>query len=400
MTDTGSLYWKREDAEALQGLLLEKTRQYGIMFYDADRRITGWNSGAEFITGWSAPEVLGQPTAMLFIPDDRARKLDEHEASTAALVGVGEDERWHMRRDGSWFWSSGVSLPLHREGGQVTGFVKIFRDATHLRVRTRYLENELKASNERESKRDVFLGTIAHEMRNPLSPLKTAVQLMRMQALPSQAAASLDRPLQVMERQLGLLERLVEDLVDVARVSSGKMSISYERVEYQALLNDAVESCATAAQFKGIAVHRSFPPTPIEIEADARRIQQVFVNLLNNAVKFTPQGGDVWVTATVDQTHFICYMKDSGKGIEPEMLPKIFDVFTQAESGRADRGAGLGIGLALVKEIVSLHQGTVEVRSEGAGKGSEFTVRIPLRRPDTEQGRRERPEQPELPGNP
>jgi two-component system CheB/CheR fusion protein len=397
MTDTGPLYWKREDAEGLQALLLEKTRQYGIMFYDAERRITGWNSGAEFITGWAAAEVLGQPTAMLFVPEDRERKLDEHEANTAALVGVGEDERWHMRRDGSRFWSSGVSLPLHREGGRVTGFVKIFRDATHLRVRTRYLENELKASSERESKRDVFLGTIAHEMRNPLSPLKTAVQLMRMQAVD---AAAMDRPLQVMERQLGLLERLVEDLVDVARVSSGKMSISYERIEYQTLLNDAVDSCATAAQFKGIAIHRSLPPLAIEIEVDARRMQQVFVNLLNNAVKFTPQGGDVWLTATVDQTHFICYMKDSGKGIEPEMLPKIFDVFTQAESGRADRGAGLGIGLALVKEIVSLHQGTVEVRSEGEGKGSEFTVRIPLRRPDAEQGRRERPEQPELPGNP
>jgi two-component system CheB/CheR fusion protein len=302
-----------------------------------------------------------------------------------------------MRRDGSWFWSSGVSLPLHREGDRVTGFVKIFRDATHLRVRTRYLENELKASTRREAERDVFLGTIAHEMRNPLSPLKTAAQLMRMQV---REATALDRPLQVMERQLGLLERLVEDLVDVARVNSGKMSIAYERVEYQALLNDAVDSCLTAAQFKGIAIHRSFPPTPIEIDVDPRRMQQVFVNLLNNAVKFTPQGGKVWLTATVDQTHLICYMKDSGKGIEPHMLPRIFDVFTQAEGGRAERGAGLGIGLALVKEIVSLHQGTVEVRSEGAGKGSEFTVRIPLRRPQAAPGERDRPEQPELPGNP
>ncbi len=391
MTDTGNLYWKREDAEALHVLLLEKTRQYGIMFYDAGLRITGWNSGAEFITGWTAAEVLGQPTGMLFIPEDRERKLDEHEASTAALVGVGEDERWHMRQDGSWFWSSGVSLPLHREGERVTGFVKIFRDATHLRVRTRYLENELKASGEREAERDVFLGTIAHEMRNPLSPLKTAVQLMRMQA---REAAAMDRPLQVMERQLGVLEHLVEDLVDVARVNSGKMSIRYEQVEYQALLNEAVESCASAAQFKNITIHRSFPPLPIGVDVDARRIQQVFVNLLNNAIKFTPQGGHVWLTATIDPTHFICYMKDSGKGIEPNMLPKIFDVFTQAEGGRAERGAGLGIGLALVKEIVSLHQGTVEVRSEGAGKGAEFTVRIPLHKPSLGRDARNEPEQP------
>jgi two-component system CheB/CheR fusion protein len=391
------LYWKREDAEALQRLLLEETSQYGIMFYDADRRITGWNAGAEFITGWTASDVLGQTTAMLFIPEDRERKLDEHEANTAALVGVGEDERWHLRRDGSWFWSSGLSLPLHREGERVTGFVKIFRDVTHLRVRTRYLENELKAHTERDAERQVFLGTIAHEMRNPLAPLKTAVQLMRMQAT---NPAQLARPLQVMERQLGVLERLVEDLVDITRVNAGKMSIAYERVEYQAMLHEAVDSCVSAAQFKGIVIHRGFPSVPIEVEVDPRRLQQVIVNLLNNAIKFTPQDGHVWVTATVDQTHMICYIKDSGKGIERDLLPKIFDVFTQAESGRADRGAGLGIGLAVVKEIVSLHQGTVEVRSEGPGKGSEFTIRVPLRKPEAEQGQRDRPEQPEQPGNP
>ncbi len=391
MTDTGDPHWRREDAAALQSLMLEKTRQYGIMFYDADLRITGWNSGAEFITGWTAEQVLGQPTAMLFIPEDRERKLEQHEARTAALVGVGEDERWHMRQDGSWFWASGVSVPLHREGERVTGFVKIFRDATHLRVRTRYLENELKASGEREADRAVFLGTIAHELRNPLSPLKTAVQLMRMQ---SGQAPQLDKPLQVMDRQLGLLERLVEDLVDAARVHTGKMSISYERVEYQALVRDAVDSCATAAQIKGIAVHCSLPTVPIAIDVDARRMHQVFVNLLNNAIKFTPRGGQVWINATIDPTHFICYIKDSGKGIESDMLPKIFDIFTQAEGGRAERGAGLGIGLAVVKEIVALHQGTVEVRSEGEGKGAEFTVRIPLREPSLERDRREEPEQP------
>ncbi len=391
MTDTGPLNWRREDADALHTLLLEKTRQYGIMFYDAERRITGWNSGAEFITGWKAEDVLGRSTSLLFIPEDRARMLDQHEANTAALVGVGEDERWHMRHDGSWFWASGVSLPLHRDGDRITGYVKIFRDATHLRVRTRYLENELKASSEREAERAVFLGTIAHELRNPLSPIKSAIQLMRMQPA---VALAVDRPLQVMDRQLGLLERLVEDLVDAARVNAGKMSISYERVEYQAMVNEAVEACATAAQLKGVTVRRSLPPVPIAVDVDARRMQQVFVNLLNNAIKFTPQGGQVWINATADPTHFICYMKDSGKGIESEMLPKIFDVFTQAESGRADRGAGLGIGLAVVKEIVALHQGTVEVRSEGEGKGAEFTVRIPLRQPSQERDAREEPEQP------
>ena len=372
-------FWTQHDADAFSELMLVKTRQYGVMFYDTDLRITGWNQGAAFITGWTADEVLGKPTGILFVPEDRERKLDEHEARTAALVGVGEDERWHLRRDGSCFWASGVSVPLHRdEQGRVTGFVKIFRDATHLRARTRYLENELKENVARRAERDVFIGTIAHEMRNPLSPLRSAQQLLQMFAGDAERGR---QPLAVIERQLGFLEKLVEDLVDLTRVQSGKMSIAYEKTHLQVLLSEAVESCRRQAQAQQISFHLSFPAVPIEIEVDSRRINQIYVNLINNAIKYNHPGGDVWLTATADQTHFVCYLKDNGKGIPAELQPRIFDVFTQAEGTDAQRGAGLGIGLAVVKELVSLHQGTVEVRSEGVGKGSEFIVRIPLRKP-------------------
>ncbi|MBQ5941671.1 PAS domain-containing sensor histidine kinase [Massilia sp. AB1] len=371
--------WTQRDADAFSELMLVKTRQYGVMFYDTELRITGWNQGAAFITGWTADEVIGKTTAILFVPEDRERKLDEHEAQTAALVGVGEDERWHLRRDGSCFWASGVSVPLHRdENGRVTGFVKIFRDATHLRARTRYLENELKENVSRQAERDVFIGTIAHEMRNPLSPLRSAQQLLQMFSGDAERSR---QPLAVIDRQLGFLEKLIEDLVDLTRVQSGKMSIAYEKTHLQVLLSEAIESCRGLAHAQQISFHLSFPAVPIEIEVDSRRINQIFVNLINNAIKYNHPGGDVWLTATADQTHFVCYLKDNGKGIPAEIQPRIFDVFTQAEGTDAQRGAGLGIGLAVVRELVSLHQGTVEVRSEGVGKGSEFIVRIPLRRP-------------------
>lgn len=371
-------HWTAEQADTFTRLLLQDTRQYGVLFYDLERRITGWNEGAHFITGWTAGELLGQGTGILFVPEDRARRLDEHEANTSLVVGTSEDERWHLRKDGSRFWSSGVSILIRDEDGQPSGFIKIFRDATHMRARMKYLENTLHECSLRQSDKNVFIGTIAHELRNPLAPLKTALQLM--QRLPGDHARY-DYPMRIMDRQIGFLERLVEDLVDLTRVQAGKMSITYEKLRLQDFLQEALDSCRQAAEAKSLTIQSVTPPVAIEVEADPRRLHQVMVNLLNNAIKYTPENGCIWLTATVDQTHFVCYLKDNGKGISPELLPKIFDVFTQADNAHAGRGAGLGIGLAVVREIVSLHQGTIEVRSEGPGKGSEFIVRIPQRRP-------------------
>lgn len=378
MDEPQTSHWTPEQAAAFTRLMLENTRQYGVQFYDLERRITGWNEGAHFITGWTAGDMLGKSTGALFVPEDRVRKLDEHEAATTMVVGVSEDERWHLRKDGSRFWSSGVSLLLRDEAGQPSGFAKVFRDATHLRARMKYLENSLQESHQRQGEKNVFIGTIAHELRNPLAPLKTALQLM--QGLPAENARYL-HPMRIMERQLGFLERLVEDLVDLTRVESGKMRIAYQTLPLQHALQEAIDSCRLAAEAKALQIHALMPPVPIDVEVDPPRLHQVIVNLLNNAIKFTPERGCIWLTANADQTHFICYVKDNGKGISPDLLPKIFDVFTQADDTRAERGAGLGIGLAVVREIVSLHQETVEVRSEGPGKGSEFIVRLPLRRP-------------------
>ena len=245
--------------------MLEDTRQYGVMFYDLERRITGWNEGAHAITGWAADELLGQLTAMIFVPEDRERKLDGHEANMARQLGAGEVERWHMRKDGSRFWASGVSITLKGPDGQLSGFVKIVRDATHLRARMKYLENILQACTARQNEKDQFIGTIAHELRNPLSPLKTALELLKRS--PDQAGR-FEYPLKIMDRQVGFLERLVEDLVDLTRIQAGKMSIAYEHVQLQVLLQEVLDNCCADAKAKGLQLHSIVPSVPIDVEVD------------------------------------------------------------------------------------------------------------------------------------
>jgi PAS domain S-box-containing protein len=367
--------WNDEDARAFNELMLCGTRQLGVVIYDTTGQITGWNRGAHFITGFTDREVIGQPLAMLFLPEDRALRLDEHERITAGTVGVAEDERWHLRKDGSTFWSTGMSVPIRRHGAEVTGFVKVFRDASHLRSRMKTLENLVHQGNARQGERDRFIGTVAHELRNPLAPLKNAIQLMSaLPAIPPRQADSL----RIMQRQVAQLERLVEDLVDFTRVQVGKLRLAYQTVTLQDVLAEAMENCRGPADGKGVALSSVFPSIAIEVQVDPQRLLQVVVNLLNNAIKFTPGGGQVWLTCSTDQTHFLVQVSDNGKGISAQLLPRIFEAFTQASEVDSRRGDGLGIGLVVVKEIVSLHGGTVEVRSEGPDKGSEFLVRMPL----------------------
>jgi two-component system CheB/CheR fusion protein len=331
--------------------MLTNTQQYLVVFYDNQLRITGWSEGASFMTGWTAEDVRGQPITMLFAPEDQARKIEVHEANSARILGASENERWHVRKDGSRYWGAGAIMNIVGDDGTYIGYVKIIRDFTHLRTRMKYLENVQQECAFRNEEKNQFIGTIAHEMRNPLSPLKMSIQLIKQLPHDHQRHG---RAIGVMERQISFLERLVEDLVDLTRIQSGKMNLTYEPVVLQEVLVESVDSCQGTANAKSIEITQVHPQVPIRVEIDSSRL---------------------------NQTHFICKVMDNGQGINGDLLPKIFDIFTQADHAATERGAGLGIGLALVKEIVTLHQGTIEVRSEGPGKGSDFTVRIPLVRP-------------------
>jgi two-component system CheB/CheR fusion protein len=378
MTDQTTAHgaWRAADLDAFEAQFMGQIPQYGLCFIDADGRITGWSEGCYAITGFTADDVLEASIAVLFTPEDVGREIHLHELRSARLLGAAEDERWHMRKDGSRFWASGVMLPLHG-AGRPAGFAKLFRDVTHLRQRMDLLDSEARQLRKERLDRDVFLATIAHELRNPLQPMAVATALL---ARPSEEPVR-GQAVKIINRQIGFMNRLVEDLIDMARVTEGLMRIAYHRVELQALLQEALDACRHAAVGKGIALVDALPPVPVAVEVDAGRIHQVLTNLLNNAIKFTPAGGRVALSATVDHTHFTVKVQDTGQGIGADLQPTIFDMFTQAQASDTRRGQGLGIGLALVKEIVSLHHGSVEVRSEGAGKGSEFFVRIPLARP-------------------
>ena len=369
--------WDEADERALARLLLGHSITFGVIFIGPEGRVRGWGRGAEHLTGFRAGQVIGQPAAMLFTQQDQARGLPEQELRIAREVGVAEDERWHVRSDGGRSWTSGVTLPLRDATGALTGFVKIFRDATHLGTRIQALENQVEACATQAARHDYFVSSIAHELRNPLGPLKNGLQLLQRQV---GGAAGWERPVQVMERQLGFLERLVEDLVDLTRVQTGKLRLAFGEVDLQQLVSDAVDAARQRAQAKGLLLQAVLPAVPLVVEVDGERMQQVLSNLINNAIKFTPAGGHVWASVTADQTHFLVLVKDTGQGIHPDLLARVFDAFTQADDSGARRDAGVGIGLAVVKEIVALHRGTIEVRSEGEGKGAEFIVRIPLRR--------------------
>lgn len=369
--------WQAEQAESLVDLLMRGSRQIAVVFTDERGVITGWSEGAFHLTGFEPQEVIGRDLGLLFTPQDVAQGHDRHELGTAALLGASEDERWHVRRDGSWFWASGVLLAHRQADERVSGFVKLFRDVTHLRTRTTALQNQVERLDQAQRDRQVFLATIAHELRNPLQPMAVAVEML---THPSEAERHA-QAIRVLRRQIGFMGRLIEDLIDMARVVEGRLQVQCSPVELQGLLTAAAEGCESAARAKGVCLLVVQPPVPLAVELDAGRMHQVVVNLLNNAIKFTPAGGQVVLLATADSTHCTVAVKDTGRGIGPELLPRIFDMFTQGEGAGTARGDGLSIGLALVKEIVALHHGTVEVRSEGSGQGSEFRVRLPLRQP-------------------
>lgn len=376
MPGTDAVAWNPADAQALLGAFMADSSPYGVVFIDLDGRIRGTNGGAGMLFGYKPGELIGKPFSLLFTPEDIARQLPAHELNTVKALGTAEDERWHVRKDGAHFWASGMTLAL-RTADQLCGYGKVFRDATPLKLRMDALDNELQRMRQQRKDRDAFFATIAHELRNPLQPMAVATTLL---THPSEAVRH-DQALKILKRQLGFMERLIEDLIDLARMAESKLHISYERVELQRLVQDAVDSCSGQAAARPVTLTCVVPPAPLHVEVDAARMTQVIVNLVTNAIKFTPSGGRVAVWASADEAQFVVKVQDTGRGIAPHLQHRIFDLFTQADGSDTGRGKGLGVGLALVKDIVSLHRGTVEVRSEGVGKGSEFFVRVPLARP-------------------
>jgi PAS domain S-box-containing protein len=340
-----------------------------LTVYEPDARVLRLNPAFERATGWTTPDAAGVSLMDECYPDP------EYRERVYAFMRSCRDGWMDIRmrtRDGRTLETSWANVRL-ADGTQVGIGLDITERKRH--------EDSLRDADRHK---DEFLAMLAHELRNPLAPLRNGLQLLK---LMGNTGASAERTRAMMERQLGQMVRLIDDLLDLNRVSRGKIELQKQRVALAAVVHQAVETSAPLIEEGGHELTVTVPPEPLYVDADPVRLAQVFANLLNNAAKYTDRGGRIVFCAAPHGTEVVVSVRDTGIGIPAPMLPKVFDMFTQAERARDKAQGGLGIGLTLVKRLVELHGGTVEALSAGPGQGSEFVVRVPLAQAPAEAAR-------------
>ena len=273
-----------------------------------------------------------------------------------------------VRADGSVLYVQNNVEPLYDSHGKIYGCVSVVVDMTE---RKRAQDALIEA----DRRKDEFLATLSHELRNPLAPLRTALEVLRIARDDRELA---EKARTTMERQLAHLVRLTDDLLDVSRITQNKVELRRERVDLCAALHNAVEATWPTIDLQGHTLRMDVPSHPVWVIADATRLAQVFSNLLSNAARYTPRGGRILVTAVVENGEARVVVADTGVGIPRDLLPRIFDMFTQLPAVRDRTHGGLGIGLTLAKRLVELHGGSIEARSDGPGLGSQFVVQLPV----------------------
>jgi signal transduction histidine kinase len=291
-------------------------------------------------------------------------------------------ETLRVRKNGEHFPVSLTISPVRDAAGVIVGASKIARDITELKrisaEREQLLQSERAARGQAERAnrmKDDFLATISHELRTPLNAIVGWTQVLReTDALSAEAVQCID----VIERNARVQAQLIEDLLDLSRITSGKLALDLEWADLASVVQDAVASVRPAAEAKRIRVEIDLGERPGGVLGDRRRLQQVIWNLLYNAIKFTPEGGFVRISGRRRDSHFDVAVTDNGRGIAPEFVPYLFERFRQADTSTTRRSGGLGIGLALVKQLTELHGGSVKAESEGEGRGATFTISLPL----------------------
>lgn len=358
----------RRSEEQLR-LMVESVRDHALVMLDPDGRLQSWNATAQAITGHAGADVLGRSHAMFFAEGDVARGLPQDELDAARRNGRFESQAWAVGKDAAPLRTSVSITPMLDTQGELRGFAAVLRDLTQQR-RLAELEVATRRINE-------FLAVLAHELRNPLAPIRNAVAIMQIHAqMPPELVPMRD----IIDRQLGQLTRLVDDLLDVARVSSGKIHLQRAPLDFRAVADAALEAVRPLAELRRQRLEADIADQPMPLHADAARLVQALQNLLNNAVKYTPDGGSIRLAVRVDGGELRATVSDTGRGIAPESLERIFQMFVQEEPvGRSPGDAGLGIGLNLARALVEQHGGRLEAASAGRGLGSTFTIALPLR---------------------
>ncbi len=351
----------RESEERFR-LLLESAREYAIFTTDLDLRVKSWNPGAERILGYKEDEILGQSGAIIFTPEDRAAEQPKIEKKEALEKGRAIDERWHQRKDGSRFWSSGFLMPMRDNADNSIGLVKILRDdserqrakqeleSSHQQL-WKVLQDNQRAREEAENAnkaKDRFLAVLSHELRTPLTPVLMATQLLLRRRDVDPELADV---FQMIHRNVQLESHFIDDLLDLTRLKQGKLEILRCPLDMQTVLKSAIEISLSDIKTKSQKLTTCFDATQCSVMGDAKRLQQVFWNLLKNSSKFTPKGGKVSVRSWNEPGSILVEVRDTGIGFEQDAFERIFDDFVQLDSSIARDYCGLGLGLAITRKM-------------------------------------------------
>ncbi len=355
-------------------LILDGIKEYAIMSLDRQGRISIWTRGAERIFGYSSGEISGRDMALLFTREECEANVPKKILETARQAGSVSSDGWRMRKDGSHFWATGIVSALYDERGELYGFAKVTRDNTE---KKRSEEAVRKAKEEAEAATEAknhFLAAVAHELRTPPAAIHLQATLLEKEGV---SPDRLKDGLALIKRSAEEQKKLIEDLVDTARITAGKLRLEMKTFELAAVGREAILLVEPAAKAKGMSVEHDVSAGVGRVRADPHRLLQVMVNLLENAVKFTPEGGYIHLKISRRGTNVEIKVTDTGMGIQEDFLPRIFDRFEQADPlGR--HSSGLGLGLSITKELVTLHGGTISAYSAGLDQGATFVVVLPL----------------------
>lgn len=377
------------DAESRVRLSEERLRDaiaasgdFCVVSTDLEGRVTTWNEGAEHIFGHPAAQIIGQSIDLLFTEEDRAQGAPLKERAEALRTGRASDERLYLRRDGTTVFCSGVMTTLH--SGAPVGFLKIARDVSASKrveqAQRHDLDEQRRASASIQHALDLkdrFLAVMSHELKQPLNLINVNAELLvrlpEMKALPSAQRIG-----GTIRRAVAAQEKIVNDLLDLSRVQTGKLQLNRQAHDLVQIVQQLAQAMTPDAVAKGIHLSLSLPERA-SCHCDAVRVEQIIWNLLGNALKFTPPAGTISIRLTTTPTQAKLEVSDTGTGIAPESLESVFELFRQVDGAEAGpQRAGLGIGLALVRELVIAHGGRVEASSPGLGKGSTFHIWLPL----------------------
>ena len=359
----------RESEERFR-LLIEGVSDYSIILLNPQGQVSSWNIGVRRIHGYESAEIVGRHFSVFYPPEAVSAGKPQRFLEEARVQGRVADDGWRVRKGGTRFWANVAITSLHDRDGVLRGYAKITQDLTQRR-RIEILEETTRRVNE-------FLAMLAHELRNPLAPIRNAVGLMHSKRIED---PTLLWARDVIERQTAHLGRLVDDLLDVSRITSGRLTLQRERLDLAVVFDRAVESSRPLIEARRQTLEFRLPEHSIWVDGDLIRLSQVVLNLLNNAAKYTPENGRIWLSGEMEDGLALIRVRDSGMGIAPDLRSKIFDLFAQGTRSLDRAEGGLGIGLTLVERLVALHGGSVEAKSDGPNRGSEFIVTLPATDP-------------------